>query len=154
MYLIQPLILVLSEFKLLERKYRSVGLFDTLVSPALAADGDITVVTADLNLLTLFDEVAVAVDAGIDDGLVTTCACALDFIYSIGDLEKPSGTLEEMALEISAETVAYHVAAEIVNDPRELIYLIGGEKLCLVDKKPVDDCHRLAEKLLCHFVEV
>ena len=43
---------------------------DALVAPAFAADGYVAVVATDFHLCTLVYEVAVGVDAGVDDSLV------------------------------------------------------------------------------------
>jgi hypothetical protein len=49
-------------------------LLDAFVAPTFAAYCDITVVTANLDLSALLDEVAVSVNAGIDDSFVSAVA--------------------------------------------------------------------------------
>lgn len=52
------------------------------------------------------------------------------------------------------EAVADHVAAEIIDDSRELVYLVGGQELGLVDQNPVYHGICLPEHLACHLVDV
>lgn len=72
------------------------GLLDAFVAPAFAAHGDVAVVAADLNLVAFFHEVAVGVDAGVDDGLVAACAGRFDFVDGVGNLEEAAGAFEEV----------------------------------------------------------
>lgn len=44
-----------------------------------------------------------------------------------------------MGAEIGAQTVADNVDAVVVDQPCELVDLVGGQKLHLIDKKPVDE---------------
>jgi hypothetical protein len=62
-------------------------LLNAIVAPAFAADGDVAVVTANFHLLTFVDEVAVAVNACVDDCLSATRACAFDFVNCVGNLK-------------------------------------------------------------------
>ncbi len=140
--------------ELLEREHGAVGLFYALVAPAFAAYGHVSLVAAYLHLLSLFDEVAVAVYAGIDYGLASARACGFYLVDCVGYLEEASGAFEEVALEVGAQTVAYHVAAEVVHHSGQLIYLVGCEELGLVHEKPVYHGHVLLEELLGHFIEV
>lgn len=60
-----------------EGKCVTGGLLDALVAPTLAANGYVTVVTTYLKLVAFDNEVAVGVDACVDDCLASAAACAL-----------------------------------------------------------------------------
>ena len=63
------------------------GLLDAFVAPAFTADGDVTVVATDFNLVAFFDEVAVGVDTCIDDSFATAGASGFNFVDGVGDFE-------------------------------------------------------------------
>ena len=50
----------------------AVGTLDAAVAPTTAAQCHILVIAANLDLLAIGDDVALTVDAGVDDGLAAT----------------------------------------------------------------------------------
>lgn len=127
---------------------------DALVAPAFAAHCDISVVTSDLHLFSLSNDLSVAIDSGVDDSLSAAIACRLNLIDRIGDLKEPARTLEEMSLKVGAESVAYHVAGIVVHHPRKLIYLICGQELSLIYKNPFRHIERLLKSIVHHIIEI
>ncbi len=117
------------------------GMLQTAVTPAIAAYGHISFVASYLHLLSFGNYLARRINAGVHDGLAAAAASRLDFLYGIGNLKETARALEQVGLEISSQTVAYHVYSRLVHYPGQLVYLPGGKKLGLVDQHPVR--HRL-----------
>ncbi len=59
-----------------------------------------------------------------------------------------------MCLEVGAQAIAYNIAAHIIYDTCELVYLSGGQELSFVDKVPVDQSLVLAVEFSGKFVEI
>ena len=66
----------------------AAGALDAAVAPAAAAQGYVLVVATDLNLVTVGDDVAGRVDAGIDDGFAATGAGGFDFLNRVGQFQQ------------------------------------------------------------------
>lgn len=96
---------------------------DALVAPALAAYGYVAVIASDLYLFTFGNYLTITVDSGIDYRLATTVARRFHFLDGIGYLKEATRTLEQARLEIGAQSVAYYVAAIVVDNACELINL-------------------------------
>ena len=74
------------------------------------------------------------VNAGIDDGLIAAGAGGLDLAYLVGEFEEAFGAREEVGLEVGTQAVASDVNAEFIDDIGELVNLLRGEELCLIDE--------------------
>lgn len=129
-------------------------LLDAFVAPALAAHRYVTVVASDFHLGPIFNKVAVGVYSCVDDGFLPAVTCGLYLINGIGKLEQAPRALEEVAFEICAQTVAYHVATVIIYYTRELVNLFALKELGLVDKKPVNHRHLGLKHFLGEHVKV
>lgn len=128
--------------------------FDALVAPAFATYGDISVIASDLHLFSLSDDLSVAVDSGVDDSLSAAIACRLHFIDRVGDLKQPPRALEEMSLEVGAQSVAYHIAGIVVHNPCKLIYLIRCQELRLIYENPFRHVKCLLKSIVHHIIEI
>ena len=62
--------------------------------PALVAHGDIAVVAAQEQLLTLGDDVALGVDPGVDGGLSPAVADGFDLLDGVRHLHEPPASGE------------------------------------------------------------
>ena len=103
-----------------------------LVFPAAVAHGDIGIVAAQQNLPALGDDLALLVNAGIDDGLFAAGADSLDLGDGVRHLKQTAAALKEMGEEVRPQAEAEHGHVKLVHDPPELIDLLGGEELALV----------------------
>ena len=68
--------------------------------PALVAHSDIRIVTADENLATGSDDVAVLVDTGINGCFVAAGADGFDLSNGVGNLKEAAATGEEMGQKV------------------------------------------------------
>ena len=66
----------------------AVGALDATVAPATAAQGDILIVAADLDLVTVGDNISIAVDTRIDDGLAAARAGGFHLLDGVGKLQQ------------------------------------------------------------------
>lgn len=137
-----------------ERESVARGLLDAFVAPAFTANGYVAVVAADFDLVAFFYEVAVGVDASVDDSFTAAGASGFYFVDGVGDFEESPGAFEEVGFEVGAKAVAYDVGAEVVDDARELVDLFGGKELCFVDKEPIDNRHGFFEQVVGKGVEI
>ena len=96
------------------------------------AHGHIAVVAAEKDLGTLGDDLALAVDAGVDGGLSAAGADGLDLGKGVGQLHKALGTGEEMGQKVRAQTKAEHRQILFIHQRAKLVYLQGSEKLRLI----------------------
>lgn len=99
-----------------------------------SAQGDITVVAADLGLPAVRDRGAVTVDAQVHGRLASAFADRLDLDQRVGEREQACGAFEQRADEIGAQAVGEHRDADRVGEMRELADLFGGKELRLVDQ--------------------
>lgn len=111
-------------------------MFYTFISPALAAYGNIAVVSAYLYLLAFGNYLAGGIDTGVDYCLAATRASRLYLVDTVGNLEQTTRTLKQISLKVSTQAVAYHVYSGLVDHLRKLIDLLGREELGLVDEHP------------------
>ena len=138
----------------LEGQRMARGLLDALVAPAFAAYCDIAIVAADLYHLSFGDDLAQRVHPRIDDSLTFAGAGRFNLVDRVGYLQKALRPLEEMGSEVGAESVAHHVAAIVIDDAGELIYLTAREELSLVDENPVFHHEGFLESGLGKLIEV
>ena len=94
------------------------------------------------------------VDASINNGLAPAGAGRFDFVDGIGNLKEALGAFKEVGTEVGAESVAHHVAAIVIDDAGELIYLTAREELSLVDENPVFHHEGFLESGLGKLIEV
>ena len=85
---------------------------------------------------------------------MSAIACRFDFIDGIGYFKEAARPFEQMRLKVCAKPVAYHIAAQIVDDARQLVDLRLGKELCLVDEIPVDKASFLTVKVSGKLLEV
>ncbi len=83
---------------------------------------------------------------------MTAIAGGLYLVDSVCYLEQAARTFKQMALEVCSQSIAYHIAAKVVNNARQLVDLCRGKELSLVDKEPVNEPAILAVELECKFV--
>ena len=74
----------------LELQSVALGTFDALVAPAAAAKCYVTIVTANLHLVTIGNDIALCVDTGIDTCFATTCTCRLYLLDRVCNLKQTS----------------------------------------------------------------
>lgn len=110
-------------FQFKKRECVAAGLFNLFVAPTFAADRYVLVISADFNLVALFDEISGSIDTRIYDCLSTAIACRFYLVNRIGDLEQSSASLEKMALEIGSKSIADDIASEIIDNAGKLIDL-------------------------------
>ena len=79
-------------------------------------------------MVSVGDDAALVVDAGIYYGLAPAGAGRFDFVDGIGNLKEALGAFKEVGAEVGAESVAHHVAAIVIDDAGELIYLTAREE--------------------------
>ena len=120
----------------------------------MAAQRHIFVVATDFHLVAVGDDIAVGVDARIDNGLAAASASGLNLVDSVGNLEEAFAPLEEVRLEVGAQAVAHHIGAVVIDNSCQLIHLGSREELRLVDENPVLHHERLLKEPFRQFVEV
>ena len=103
-----------------------------LVFPTAVAHSHVGIVSAEENLTALGDDLALPVDAGVDDGLLAAGADGLDLGDGVRHLKQTAAALKEMGQKIRPQAEAEHGHVTFVHDPPELIDLSGGEELALV----------------------
>lgn len=131
-----------------------IGALKAAAVPAVSAQSHILVVATDFHLVSVGDDAALVVDAGIYYGLAPAGAGRFDFVDGIGNLKEALGAFKKVGAEVGAETVAHHVAAIVIDDTRELIYLTARQELSLIDENPVFHHESFLESGLGKLIEV
>ena len=95
--------------------------FDFLVFPdapdiALVAHGNIAVIAAQNHLSAFGDDVAIAINTGIDGCLGTAVTDGFDFLNGIGDFHQPQAAGEELGLEVCTQVLLDDSDLVIDND--------------------------------------
>jgi hypothetical protein len=103
-----------------------------------AAHRDVTVVAADLDLRTLAHCVAGLVDAHDHGGLAPRVTDRLQFLELVGPGQQVAAALEQLALKIRAQAETQHRYIQPVDHFGELIDLVAGQELGLVDQHAVN----------------
>ena len=132
----------------------AAGALDAAVAPAAATQRDVLVVATNLDLVAVGHDVALAVDAGVDDRLAATGAGGFHLLDGVGKLHQATRALKEVGLEVGTQPVAHHIDAVVVHDAGELVDLVRRQELRLVDEDPVLDNLGPVEHLLEHLVQV
>ena len=101
-------------------------------APAFVAHGGVAVVAAEHDLGALGDDVAVAVDAGIDSRLCAARADRFDLGDGVGEFHEPPRSREEVSLKIGPEAEAQHRDVLVVDDVAQFVDLFRREKLALI----------------------
>ncbi len=96
------------------------------------AHGDVAVIAAKHHLFALGDDMALAVDAGVDGGLGTAVANGFDLLDGICHLHQPLAAGEQAAQKVGAQAKAYHRDIIIVYDGTKLVDLLPGQELAFV----------------------
>ena len=99
---------------------------------ALVAHGNIAVVAPQKYLGALGNNVAGAVDPGIDGGFGPAVADGLDLLDGVRHLHEPQGAGEQMGLEVRPQSEAHDGYIAVVHDLPKLVDLIHSKKLALI----------------------
>ena len=105
------------------------------------AHGDIGVVAAQKHLLAGGDHPALAVDAGVDDGLCPAGAHGLDLGDGVRHLKQPGAAREQVGEKVGAQAEAQYRHIVLVHQCPQLVDLLRGEKLALVGDDDVGFFH-------------
>ena len=97
-----------------------------------AAQRDVTLVAADLDLLALALRAAVGADADHHRGLAPAVADRLELGQLVREREQARAALEQLAAEVGPEAVAEHGNREAIDDHGEIIHLLAGQELRFV----------------------
>ncbi len=104
----------------------------------LAAQGDIAIVAADLHLLAISHHLACFIDPGVHVRLVAAPADAFQLLEFVGQAEQVIGAGKQLAAKIGLEAVGDHRNVLLVDDTGQLIDLLPGQELGLIDDKHID----------------
>ena len=96
------------------------------------AHGDIAVVAAEKDLVSLCDDLAVRIEAGIDRSFSAAGADRLDLGQRIAQLHETLCAGEETGQKIGAQTETQHRQVLVVHKLSELVYLLRRKELGLV----------------------
>ena len=102
------------------------------------AHGDIAVVSAEEDLAALGDDVAVRADACIGRGLAPAVTDGLDLGDGVRQLKQPPAAGEKLCLEIRPQAEAQDGQIFAVDQLPQLVDLLAGQKLALVDDDHVE----------------
>ena len=112
-------------------------------TPVRAAQRDIFLVAANLDLCTVPDHFASLILADHHGGLAPAMANGADFAQIVGDSQKPGAAGKHISLKIGAQSIAHHRNVQLINNLCQLPDLIIGDKLRLIDKNAID-CYLFA----------
>ena len=62
----------------------------------------------------------------------------LEQLHPVGELDQPPATREQLGAEVGGDAEGVHVDVELVDDPGELLDLVGRVELRLVTDEVVD----------------
>ena len=119
----------------MEKFHLSVS-FD-IVLIALVAHGDIAVVAAQKDLAALGHDVAVGAETGVDRGFSAAVADGLDLGDGVRQLKQPAAAGEQLRLEVRPQPEAQHRQILAVDQLAQLVDLLCGHELALIDDDDV-----------------
>ncbi len=99
-----------------------------------AAQGHIGFVAADLNLCPVRDGLACFVLADHHGRLFPAMANGADFAHFIRQSQERGRSRKQLALKIHAQSITHDRHIQVVDHTGQLPNLLGGQKLCLINK--------------------
>lgn len=98
----------------IERESIATAALYAFVAPAFAAYAHVALIAAYLYLRPFRYYLPARIETCVDNGFSSARAGAFYLIDRIGNLEKTPRTLKKLRPEIGAQSIAYHVATEII----------------------------------------
>ena len=98
-----------------------------------AAQADILVVGAQHHLRALLHHAARLIEAGIERRLLAAPTDGLDLLQLVRQHQQVVAALEQLALEVRPQAVADDGDAAVVHQMHQIVDLVLGEELGLVD---------------------
>lgn len=114
------------------------GSFDEAFVEVPSANGDVSIVSADLDLFAIADRAAFGVDPQDHGRFAAAVADGFDFRKAIGPSQQILAALEQVALEVGPKAIGEHRDGESVGDIAELADLGFGQELGFVDQDAMD----------------
>ena len=114
------------------------GSFDEAFVEVPSANGDVSIVSTDLDLFAIADRAAFGVDPQDHGRFTAAVADGFDFRKAIGPSQQVLAALEQVALEVGPKAIGEHRDGESIGDIAELAHLGLGQELGFVDQDAVD----------------
>ncbi len=114
------------------------GSFDEAFVEVPSANGDVSIVSTDLDLFAVADRAAFGVDPQDHGRFTAAVADGFDFRKAIGPSQQVLAALEQVALEVGPKAIGEHRDGESIGDIAELAHLGLGQELGFVDQDAVD----------------
>jgi hypothetical protein len=114
------------------------GSFDEAFVEVPSANGDVTIVSTDLDLFAIADRAAFGVDPQDHGRFAAAMADGFDFRQAIGPSQQVLAALEQVALEVGPKAISEHRDGEPVGDIAQLPDLGLGQELGFVDQDAMD----------------
>ena len=115
-----------------------IGTFDKAFMKVSAADGDVAIISTDLDLVAIAYWATLGIDAQHHGGFATAVADGFDFRQSICPSEQVLASFEKVSLKVRAKAICKDGDRQSVADISQLADLGFDQELGFIDQNAVD----------------